>query len=242
MKVEACQSAFTGVGVGPGDPGLITIRAADRILHADVVSYICSAPGRSQARDIAGGLLEEAPGHQEELPFVVPMNDDRTPANRIYDLAASDIQQRIDAGKRVVFLCEGDPLFFGSFAYLLIRLVHNRCEVVPGISSMHAASAALQRPLTLLDESFAVASGRHDLGQIVQTLDAHDSVVIMKAGRSRPRIIEALERAGRTEEAVYLEYIGRDNQRVETDVSRLPVEAGPYFSLFLVMRAGRAVK
>lgn len=241
MPAEARHAVFTGVGVGPGDPGLMTIKAADRILNADVVGYICSAPGRSQARDIAGRLLEDAPGHQEELPFVVPMSDDRTRAGRVYDLAAADIQQRIDAGKRVVFLCEGDPLFFGSFAYLLLRLAHNRCEVVPGISSIHAAAAELRQPLTMLDESFAVVSGRHDLERLVHDLNAHDSVVIMKAGRSRARILEALERSGRAEEAVYLEYIGRDGQRVETDVGRLASEAGPYFSLFVVTRARRAV-
>ncbi|NRA43063.1 MAG: precorrin-2 C(20)-methyltransferase, partial [Pseudomonadales bacterium] len=143
-------------------------------------------------------------------------------------------------GKQVVFLCEGDPLFFGSFTYLLDRLSERfNCSVVPGISSVHAASAALQQPLTLLKESLAVVSGRHSLEQLESSLRQHDSVVIMKAGRSRQKILTALARSERTHEAKYLAYIGRDGQVLETNVDQLDGEAGPYFSLFVVTRNER---
>ena len=118
--------------------------------------------------------------------MVMPMCDNRDIANQVYDAAAAQIQEIMAAGESVVFLCEGDPLFFGSFAYLLERLqVNYRCEIVPGISSVHAASSALQLPLTMLKESFAVVSGRHSEAQLVATLQQYDSVVVMKAGRSR---------------------------------------------------------
>jgi precorrin-2/cobalt-factor-2 C20-methyltransferase len=230
---------FIGVGVGPGDPGLITLKAAELIKQADIISYLSSGKGKSQARQIASGLLASAREGQQEIAIVMPMCDDRALANRVYDEAATNIQQAIDAGKQVVFLCEGDPLFFGSFTYLLSRLGHNRCQVVPGISSIHAASAALRLPLTLLKESFAVVSGRHSAAQLVEALATHDSVVIMKAGRSRPRILEALAQTGRMADAAYLEYIGRDNEAFETDVTRLEAVAGPYFSLFVVTRSER---
>lgn len=235
----ATKAQFIGVGVGPGDPGLVTLKAADYIRGAEVVSYIEGSKGSSQARRIASELLKTADANQRELAIVMPMSDDRAVANRVYDEAASDIQNAIDAGLRVVFLCEGDPLFFGSFTYLLSRLAHNRCEVVPGISSIHAASSALRSPLTLLQESFAVVSGRHNSAQLVEALKTHDSVVIMKAGRSRPRILDALAQTGRSADAAYLEYIGRDNECIETDVTRLEAAPGPYFSLFVVTRNER---
>jgi len=140
----------------------------------------------------------------------------------------------------VVFLCEGDPLFFGSFAYLLERLQsQNTCQVVPGISSVHAASSALQLPLTVLQESFAVVSGRHSAEQLLSALQMHDSVVIMKSGRSRQKILTALEQSGRTDDASYLEYIGRDGESIQRDIGLLDNESGPYFSLFVVLRQDR---
>ena len=230
---------FIGVGVGPGDPGLITLKAADYIRSADVVCYIEGSKGKSQARHIARQLLESARADQRELAIVMPMCDDRTTANQVYDQASTDIQIAIDSGEQVVFLCEGDPLFFGSFTYLLSRLESNSCEVVPGISSIHAASSRLQLPLTLLKESFAVVSGRHSAQHLLVALEHHDSVVIMKAGRSRPRVLQALEKSGRTADAAYCEYIGRENERIETDVTKLDPVPGPYFSLFVVTRSER---
>lgn len=234
MKAEmnkAKQTPFVGVGVGPGDPELITLKAARLIQHADVICYIANTNGGSQARTIAQDLLKG----QQELPIKIPMSDDRTLTNTLYDQAALDIQAAIDEGQQVVFLCEGDPLFFGSFAYLLERLQpHVACSVVPGISSINAAAAALLNPLTVLTESFAVVSGRHHEDKIVAALQQHESVVIMKAGRSRQRILRALQRADRSDEARYLEYISREQQVICTDISQLENDAGPYFSLFVV--------
>jgi precorrin-2/cobalt-factor-2 C20-methyltransferase len=110
---------------------------------------------------------------------------------------------------------------------------------VPGISSVNAAASALQQPLTLLQESFVVMSGRHTDAQLEQALNTHDSVVIMKAGRARPRILAMLDKTGRTQDANYLAYIGREDQEILTDVSKLANEAGPYFSLFVVLRQER---
>ena len=226
---------FIGVGVGPGDPELITLKAARLIRNAELVSYIASTEGDSQARTIAREVLTESQPGQIELSITMPMSENRNVANQVYDRAAKDIGEALQAGKTVVFLCEGDPLFFGSFAYLLERLdTKFDCQVVPGISSVHAASSALKLPLTILKESFAVVSGRHSLTYLTEILNNHDSVVIMKAGRSRQRILAALEQSGRTNEAKYLEYIGRENERIEEDVSVLKDRPGPYFSIFVV--------
>lgn len=230
---------FIGVGVGPGDPELITLKAARYIKQADVISYIANDKGESQAKKIASEVLQRGSGYCE-IPLLMPMCEDRAIANKVYDEAAQQINATIQSGKTVVFLCEGDPLFFGSFAYLLERLQPQcSCEVVPGISSVHAASSALKLPLTMLKESFAVVSGRHSVERLQATLNNHESVVIMKAGRARQRIINALNATGRSHEARYLEYIGREGEHIHTDISELVGEAGPYFSLFIVTKKDR---
>ncbi len=233
-------ATFIGVGVGPGDPELMTVKAWRTIEQADVISFIANKAGESQAKVIAAQALASTKKTRLEIPVCVPMVLDRHDINAVYDQAAKTIQQHLDEGKNVVFICEGDPLFFGSFAYLLERLEsNNRCEVIPGISSVHAASSALQMPLTMLKESFSVVSGRHSSQQLEQALNNNDTVVIMKAGRARERILNALKATDRLADANYLEYIGRDNERIITDVTQLTATAGPYFSLFVVIRSQR---
>lgn len=231
------MNQFIGVGVGPGDPELLTLKAARLIEQADVISYLQGESGQAQARKIAAQIIERRQSPAHEIVVPMPMSEDRSLANAAYDQAAAEIEHAMAEGKSVVFLCEGDPLFFGSFAYLLERLKDKvSCQVVPGISSVHAAASELQSPLTMLKESFAVISGRHSDEQLVTALQQHDSVVIMKAGRSRQRILNALAIAHRSGDAKYLEYISRDNQKIIADVSGLSGEAGPYFSMFVVTR------
>lgn len=234
------EATFYGVGVGPGDPELITLKALRLIQRSPVVAYLANDEGSSQARVIAREAFVDQSTGQMEIPISMPMSTDRSLANKAYDEGAALIRQQLEDGHDVVFLCEGDPLFFGSFAYLLERLQGEfGCQVVAGISSVNAAAAVLKHPLTMLKESFVVVSGRHTDEQIRTALNDHDSVVIMKAGRARPRILALLDETGRAQDARYLEYIGREDQRIETDLAKLAREAGPYFSLFVVTRQER---
>ena len=249
---EAQSGVFYGVGVGPGDPLLITLKAHHLIQSADAICYLSSAAGNlnvdggapavgsSQARDIAQLSIASRTHPPIEIAIPMPMSTDRTAANAAYDLGAIQITEQIQRGKSVVFLCEGDPLFFGSFSYLLERLSDtHECLVVPGISSVNGAASALKLPLTLLQESFVVMTGRHTDAQLEQALNSHDSVVIMKAGRARPRILALLDKTGRMADANYLAYIGREKQEIVTDVAQLACQSGPYFSLFVVLRQAR---
>ncbi|PID45690.1 MAG: precorrin-2 C(20)-methyltransferase [Proteobacteria bacterium] len=229
-----------GVGVGPGDPELMTLKAHRLIHEADVISYIGISGGDSQARHIAAHSIATAPKPLVEIAVPITMSTDRSLANAAYDTAATHIRESLEKGLNVVFLCEGDPLFFGSFTYILDRLGDDYpCQVVPGISSLHSASAALLKPLTLLKESFAVISGRHSDEHIRNTLLNHDTVVIMKAGRSRSRLLGILQETNRSTDAHYLEYISRDEEKIVHDVSTLPHTIGPYFSVFVVIRRQR---
>ena len=236
------MATLYGVGVGPGDPLLITLKACQLIANTQVVSYLANDKGESQAAFIAREAFAQLKHKQLHLPIPMPMSTDRTLANKAYDQGAQAIAEQLPGGTDVVFLCEGDPLFFGSFSYLLERLQGQyQIQVVPGVSSVHAAAAALQLPLTIQRESFAVISGRHTDQQIRRALVEHDSLVIMKAGLARVRILALLAETGRSEQANYLEYISRDNQLINTDVSALAREAGPYFSLFVVTRKRQQV-
>lgn len=231
------KGTLYGIGVGPGDPELVTLKAARLIQQAAVLVYLSNDQGQSQSRTIVASLIDQRSVAAVEVPVVMPMCDDRNVANRVYDESAEKISTHLNEGQDVVFLCEGDPLFFGSFTYLLERLeTRFRCHTVPGIASPQAAASLLNLPLTQLNQSLAIVSGRHSETQLIDALRSHDCVVIMKAGKSRPKILRALQLAERAQDARYLEYMYRDNQIIVHDIASLTVESGPYFSLFLVQR------
>lgn len=240
MKARKERGVFYGVGIGPGDPDLLTIKAYRLIQQAPVIAYLTSSSNHSHAKKIACDALASRNDAAIDIAIVMPMLEDRSLANQAYDEGAEAIAGYLKQGLDVVFLCEGDPLFFGSFSYLLQRLCDDyKCEAVPGISSVMAASSALLQPLTLLKESFVVVSGRHSDKEIRNALVNHSSIVIMKAGQARPRILAQLSETGRIDHARYLEYIGRDNQKLVEDVTTLANEPGPYFSLFVVLPESR---
>ncbi|MHA2936966.1 precorrin-2 C(20)-methyltransferase [Vibrio sp. RC27] len=228
---------FIGVGVGPGDPELLTLKAFRAIQDADVVCYLENESGQSHALSIAAEAFKAPRKTQSHLGIHFVMSRDRAAANAAYDKAISKIHEQLQTGKKVVFLCEGDPLFFGSFTYLLARLDSQYAsQVIPGIPAFVAATAELKQPLTVLKQSFAVVTGRHSDQKIKAALCEHDAVVIMKAGQERARILTLLKETNRFDDAQYLEYISRDNQQVVSDLSQLADQAGPYFSLFVITR------
>jgi precorrin-2/cobalt-factor-2 C20-methyltransferase len=230
------DGCFYGVGVGPGDPMLLTVKAHQLISQLDVVAFLVNDKGESQAKQIAVNALSEAKVDQIFLPISMPMSKDRKLANAAYDSAAIKISEFLSSGLSVGFLCEGDPLFYGSFIYLLDRLGGDfSCEVIPGISSVHAASSQLKTPLVQQSESLAVLSGRVTDEQTLQALMQFDSVVLLKAGERRSDLMRLIRKAGREGDAQYIEYISRANEKI-LSFSELPDESGPYFSLFFVTR------
>lgn len=231
------QATFYGVGVGTGDPELLTLKALRIIQKSPVVAYLVNDKDESQAKQIACLAFDSLDKQPKELPIYMPMLRDRRLANESYDQAAVAIQSYLDQGQDVAFLCEGDPLFFGSFAYLLERLQPNyQCQSIAGIASLQAASAALCQPLTRLQDSLAVMSGRHSDTEILQALQQHDSIFIMKVGQSRSRILGLIEESDRTQEARYLEYIGREQECIVRDVTDIKEGEGIYFSVIVVTR------
>jgi len=236
-ELNSTSACFIGVGVGPGDPELLTLKAFRAIQSADVICYLENESGQSQALEIASEALKDPIKKQQRLGVRFAMSRERVAANAAYDKAIMQIQAELQLGKTVAFLCEGDPLFFGSFTYLLERLDSQfASQVIPGIPAFVAATAELQLPLTVLKQSFAVITGRHSDAKIKTALLEHDAIVIMKAGIERPRLIALLKETNRFDDANYLEYVSRDQQKVIRDLNQLDNVAGPYFSLFVITR------
>lgn len=222
-----------GLGLGPGDPELITLKAHRIMASAPVIAYPAPDTGPSFARQIADRYLTP---EQVEIPIVMPMRVERYPAQDVYDAAAKDIAAHLDAGRDVAVLCEGDPFFFGSFMYLFERLeARYEVEIVPGVSSIMAGAAALRRPLTARNDILTVIPGPLDTETLRARIEASDAVAIMKVGRHFARIRDLIRDMGLTDRAGYLERVSLDNERVFPLADVLD-DAAPYFSLILIYK------
>ena len=224
-----------GVGVGPGDPELLTLKAVRILQSVPVVAYPATPQGSAQARAIAAAWLNG----QREIPIVMPCMLDRGPVNQGYDEAAITIAEELAAGRDVAVLCEGDPLFYGSFSYLLHRLGGQFPGVViPGINSVSAAAAAAALPLITGEQRLTVIPATAGDDAIRQALLNSDSVAILKPGRHRPRLLALLRETGRAADVIYIEQASRPEQRIISRFEEIPATPGPYFALFLVVRSG----
>ncbi|ROO88768.1 precorrin-2 C20-methyltransferase/precorrin-3B C17-methyltransferase [Actinocorallia herbida] len=228
-----------GVGLGPGDPELVTVKAARLIGSAEVIAYHAARHGRSIARSVAAPYLR--PGQVEELllyPVTTETTDHpggyRGALEEFYEECAIRLAAHLDAGRDVVVLAEGDPLFYGSYMHLHKRLAHTyEAEVVPGVTSVSGASAALGKPLVEGEETLTVLPGTLPEDTLAAHLSGGDAVAVLKLGRTFPKVRAALERAGRLDEAWYVERATTGAERIERLADVDPASA-PYFSLALL--------
>lgn len=228
-----------GVGLGPGDPELVTVKAARVIAEADVVAYHSARHGRSIARRIAEPYLR--PGQIEEhLIYPVTTETIDHPGGydgamqEFYAQAADRISEHLQQGRNVALLAEGDPLFYSSYMHMHTRLTRRfGAVIVPGVTSVSAASAATGIPLVTGDEVLSILPGTLPVAELARRLADTDAAVIMKLGRTYPQVREALSLAGRLGEAVYVERASSTSQRVlpAADVDESTV---PYFSLAIL--------
>jgi len=226
-----------GIGLGPGDPELMTLKAHRLISSARVVAYPAPDTGESFARSIAASTI---PLDAREIPIVVPMRVERFPAQEIYDKAAAEIAEVLTAGLDVVTLCEGDPFFYGSFMYLFERLCDRfDIEVVPGVTSLTACAAQLQRPLTSRNDVLTVIPGPLPDAAIEQKIDEAQAVAIMKVGRHLSRLRALLDRMGLLEQAGYVERASLAKQKVHRLID-LEADTAPYFSMILIYKGDEA--
>lgn len=202
MSTAHTKGKLYGVGLGPGDPNLMTVAAVKAIAAADVVAYHSARHGRSIARSIAAEHIRE--DHVEErlmYPLTVETTDHpggyRGALNDFYEEAAARLAAHLDAGRTVAVLAEGDPLFYGSYQHMHKRLADRYdTTVIPGVTSVSAAAARLGEPLCEAEEVLTIIPGTLPEDELTARLAGTDSAVVMKLGRTFPTVKRALERAG----------------------------------------------
>jgi precorrin-2 C20-methyltransferase/precorrin-3B C17-methyltransferase len=235
-----------GVGLGPGDPALMTVRAVEAIAEADVVAYHSARHARSIARSIAARHLR--PDHIEEA-LVYPVTTEATDhpggyrgaLDEFYEEAAGRLAAHLDAGRTVALLAEGDPLFYGSYMHMHKRLAHRYpTEVIPGVTSVSAAAARLGTPLVEGDEVLTVLPGTLPEEELTARLAATDAAVVMKLGRTFPTVRTALDRAGRLDGARYVERATMPGERTG-DLADVEPASVPYFSVAVLPSRRAAV-
>ncbi|MFC6020789.1 precorrin-2 C(20)-methyltransferase [Plantactinospora solaniradicis] len=247
MNSHAEPGTLRGVGVGPGDPELLTVKAARVIAAADVVAYYSARHGRSIARSIAAPYLTDG---QVLEPLVYPVTTETTDhpggyegaITEFYDASAERLAGHLSAGRDVVVLCAGDPMFYGSYMYLHERLAHRfPAEVVPGVTSISAATAVLGRPLVERDEVLTVLPGTLPADELTRRLADTDAAAVLKLGRTFPQVRAAFTDAGRLDDAWYVERATTGTGR-ELPLAEVDPDGVPYFSLaVLTSPTGAAV-
>jgi precorrin-2/cobalt-factor-2 C20-methyltransferase len=230
---------FYGVGVGPGDPELMT-RKAERVLTA--VDWIFLPAGAGGGAGFARRIVEPLGLPTTKFrPVSLCMSRDRGADQETYRRAAEEIMTELRRGKSAAWITEGDPLFYSTFLHLyreLHRFPGLRIEIVPGVTSASAAAARAGVPVARLDEKVAVVPAAYGVERLPALLDEFATVFLLKVNGVFGRLLEALAALPRPVRAVYVEQVGTPAERVVEDLESLRGQELPYFSL-VILRAGR---
>lgn len=226
-----------GLGIGPGDPELLTLKALRLLQAAPVVAYPAPEEGDSLARAIVAPHL---PGGQTEIEIRMPMVAARFPAQEVYDWAAGEIGGHLEAGRDVAVLCEGDPFFYGSFMYLFGRVAERfPVEVVPGVSSLTACAAVLGAPLAARNDVLTVVPAPLDEDALAERLRGVEAAAVIKVGRHLQKVRRVIGDLGLSDRARYVERATMDQQRI-LPLDSLEEDGAPYFSMILIHQRGEA--
>lgn len=238
------KGTFHGVGLGPGDPDLLTVQAVKLVESAGLLTYFAKKGRRGNARTIVDKWV---PKGKPELPLWYPMTTEShfgedvyvTALREFYERSVEGIADVLDMGKDVVLVCEGDPMFYGSFMHLYVRLKDRYpTRITPGVTGMAGCWAAAGLPMTWGDDQLSVLPGTLDEDELVRRLEATDAAVIMKLGTNFAKVRRAIERAGLLVRATYVER-GTMAGEVVAPLTEKADAAAPYFSLILIPGAGR---
>ncbi len=222
-----------GIGLGPGNPELITVKAWRLLSTVEVIVYPKPPTGESLARKIAAPFI---PDDVTEIAITIPMSRARKPAQDAYDDAASIIAKQLEDGKHVAFISNGDPFLYSTFMYLHDRLKSQfEIEIIPGVTSFTASAAATQRPLAARNDIVKILPAPLDDETLIAEIKTGDSIVINKVGKHFPRIRQLIEKLGLVEQTQVVE-----NASTEFEVARplgqIKSDDQPYFSTILIYK------
>ncbi len=228
-----------GLGVGPGDPELITLKALRLLKSAPVVAYHAAKGKKGNALTIVENYLSP---QQIMVPLIYPVTTEKLPAHLDYEEIVSDfyseitatIASHLDAGRDVAVIAEGDPFFYGSFMYIHDRLAGKyETEVVPGVCSVLGAAAVLGAPLVYRNQTLSVLSGVMSAEELTSRLKGTEAAAIMKLGKNLDKVRDVLTELGLMDRALYIERATMQNQRI-APLAEVSGSDSPYFSLILV--------
>jgi precorrin-2/cobalt-factor-2 C20-methyltransferase len=228
-----------GVGVGPGDPELITLKAYNVLSRVPVIFVpLKDREGRSYARSIVASLINKPEG--KIVGLVLPMLRNKERLRGYWNQAASAIWRRLKKGEDCAFVNVGDPLLYGTFVHILETLKKSHpevaVEVIPGISSINAAAARAVVPLASNDERIAIISGNREARVIRETIESFDTVVFIKINTIFDKLLAILEELDLTEKCVYVRRCTTQDEEIIRDISRLKGEKVDYFSLLILRK------
>ena len=232
-----------GVGVGPGDPDLLTLKALHALKSADVVAHFAKAGNASNARAVVAQFMR--PGITE-LSLLYPVTTEKPTGDSAYraaiqgffDEAAGAVAVHLDAGRSVAVLSEGDPLFFGSYMHLHVRLMQRyTTQVIPGVTAMSGCWSAAGLPIAQGDDVLTVVPATLTESELIRRFQQNDPTVVMKVGRNLLKVRRALAAANRLDSATYVERGTMDNEQ-KMPLAQKTDDSAPYFAIVLV--AGRA--
>ena len=244
MSSEPKSGTIYGLGLGPGDPDLMTVRADRLLRQARHVAFFRKAGRPGQARRIVDGMI---PKGAVEFPMEYPVTTEihfSDPAYKrllaeFYEGCSAHLHKLAMSGEDVVVLCEGDPFFYGSFMHLYVRL-HDQVpiQVVPAITGMSAAWTATGTPITWGDDILTVLMGTLPEDTLAERMETTDALVVMKVGRNIEKVGQALRRAGRFDDAWLIEFASMPQEKVQR-LADLKDKVTPYFSIIVVHGHGR---
>ncbi len=228
-----------GIGVGPGDPRLITLRAHDVLTRAPVV---CVPKSKVESESFALSIIQPYLNQdkQEVIELLFPMTKDQTLLQSFWETAAKAVHERLVQGQDVACIAQGDPLFYSTFTALLrlirLNLPNVKVEVIPGVTSVSAVTARLATPLTTTRERLAVLPATYDAGELRHVMETFDTVVLMKVHSVMDRVLETLKVLGLKDRAVFVSWCGTSREEVVTDLDSLRGRPLDYFSLLIIRK------
>ncbi len=232
------KGKFYGIGVGPGDPELLTLKAIRILKNIDIVISPETKKGKgSIALDIAKDYLRD---DIEKLNLIFPMTYDEKVLNEKWKENAEIINLKLEEGKNIAFLTLGDPMVFSTYMYLIppLRKQGVDIETIPGITSFCAVASTVEVPLSAGEESLCILPLRRDCENLDEVLDSFDNIVVMKPSHDNKLLGEKLIERGYGDKFVLVSKCGTSEEEVSYDIDRLKDKDVPYLSTVIIKKRG----